>query len=66
MDIIPYYFENDGVIPNNPLPLLIYKNALQYANSKSFGLTFKKMDGQIIGRILFYLTTIFIAIPMKY
>jgi hypothetical protein len=26
----------------------------------------KKMDGQIIGRILFYLTTIFIAIPMKY
>ena len=42
MDIIPYYFENDGVIPNNPLPLLIYKNALQYANSKSFGLTFKK------------------------
>jgi uncharacterized protein YjlB len=42
MDIIPYYFENDGVIPNNPLPLLIYKNALQYASNKNFGLSFKK------------------------
>jgi uncharacterized protein YjlB len=42
MDIIPFYFENDGVIPNNQLPLLIYKNALQYAISKNFGLSFKK------------------------
>jgi uncharacterized protein YjlB len=61
MDIIPFYFENDGVIPNNQLPLLIYKNALQYAISKNFGLSFKKN-----GRILFYLTTIFLAILMKY
>jgi uncharacterized protein YjlB len=38
MDIIPYYFENDGVIPNNPLPLLIYKNALQYVSNKRIGL----------------------------
>ena len=35
MDVIPYYFENDGV-----LPLLIYKNALKYAANKNFGLIF--------------------------
>jgi len=40
MDVIPYYFENDGVIPNNALPLLIYKNALKYAANKNFGLIF--------------------------
>ena len=40
MDVIPYYFENDGVIANNALPLLIYKNALKYAANKNFGLIF--------------------------
>ncbi len=35
--IIPYYFESDGVIPNNPLPVLIYKQVMQ-----DFETTFRK------------------------
>jgi uncharacterized protein YjlB len=42
MNIIPFYFENDGVIPNNKLPLLIYKNALQYLSDKNFQYAFSK------------------------
>lgn len=38
--IISYYFENDGDIPNNILPVVIYKNALQYMPNKNFESTF--------------------------
>jgi uncharacterized protein YjlB len=39
-DIITYYFENDGDIPNNILPVVIYKNALQYMPDKNVESTF--------------------------
>jgi len=39
-DIITYYFENDGDIPNNILPVVIYKNALQSMPNKNFESTF--------------------------
>lgn len=39
-DIITYYFENDGDIPNNILPVVIYKNALHYMPDKNFESTF--------------------------
>lgn len=39
-DIITYYFENDGDIPNNILPVVIYKNSLQYMPNKNFESTF--------------------------
>jgi len=29
IEIVPFYFENNGIIPNNKLPVLIYKNTLQ-------------------------------------
>ncbi|MEY2761078.1 MAG: hypothetical protein RLZZ96_978 [Bacteroidota bacterium] len=35
-DVITFYFENDGDIPNNILPVIIYKNALQYLTDKNF------------------------------
>ena len=41
-DIITYYFENDGDIPNNILPVMIYKNALQYLTDKNFESTFSQ------------------------
>jgi uncharacterized protein YjlB len=44
INVIPYYFENDGVIPNNRLPLLIYKNVLQFIPDKNFQLAFSKND----------------------
>ena len=40
VDIITYYFENDGDIPNNILPVVIYKNALQHVVNKDFELLF--------------------------
>lgn len=40
VDIITYYFENDGGIPNNILPVVIYKNALQHVVNKDFELLF--------------------------
>ena len=42
IDVIPYYFKNDGVIPNNTLPLLVYRNVLKYIASENFELVFKK------------------------
>ncbi|MEY3631643.1 MAG: hypothetical protein RL408_1197 [Bacteroidota bacterium] len=36
VDIITYYFKNDGDIPNNILPVVIYKNALQHVANKDF------------------------------
>ena len=39
-DIITYYFENDGDIPNNILPVVIYKNALHYMPDKNVESTF--------------------------
>jgi len=39
-DIITYYFENDGDIPNNILPVVIYKNALQHVENKDFEFIF--------------------------
>ena len=39
-DIITHYFENDGDIPNNILPVIIYKNALHYLTDKNFESTF--------------------------
>lgn len=35
-DIITYFFENDGDIPNNILPVVIYKNALRHVVNKDF------------------------------
>ena len=35
--LLSFYFQNDGIIPNNTLPILIYKNVLQ-----DFEATFKK------------------------
>ena len=35
--LLSFYFQNDGIIPNNTLPILIYKNVLQ-----DFDTTFKK------------------------
>ena len=40
--IIPYFFKNDGVIPNSALPVLVYKNVLGYASQEDFELTFKQ------------------------
>lgn len=40
--IIPHYFENDGNIPNNKLPVLIYKNALKYIGAQDFELCFSQ------------------------
>jgi len=40
VDIVTYYFENDGDIPNNKLPVLIYKNALQHIVNKDFEFIF--------------------------
>lgn len=42
IDIIAHYFENDGVIPNNKLPVLVYKNVLQHVNIKDFEFTFSQ------------------------
>ena len=39
-DIITYFFENDGDIPNNILPVVIYKNALQHVVQKDLELLF--------------------------
>ncbi len=39
-DIITYFFENDGEIPNNILPVVIYKNALQHVVQKDLELLF--------------------------
>ncbi|MCE4217423.1 hypothetical protein GD586_08175 [Pseudarcicella sp. GAP-15] len=39
-DIITYFFENDGDIPNNILPVVIYKNALQHAVQKDLEVLF--------------------------
>jgi uncharacterized protein YjlB len=39
-DIITYYFENDGDIPYNILPVVIYKNALHYMPDKNVESTF--------------------------
>jgi len=39
-DIITYYFKNDGDIPNNILPVVIYKNALQHVENKDFEFIF--------------------------
>jgi uncharacterized protein YjlB len=36
VDIVTYFFENDGDIPNNILPVVIYKNALQHVVNKDF------------------------------
>ncbi len=44
IDVIPYYFKNDGVIPNNTLYLLVYKNVLKYIASENFELVFKKNE----------------------
>ncbi len=41
-DVITFYFENDGDIPNNILPVIIYKNALQYLTDKNFESTFSQ------------------------
>jgi uncharacterized protein YjlB len=40
VDIITYYFENDGDIPNNILPVVIYKNVLQRVVNKDFEFIF--------------------------
>jgi uncharacterized protein YjlB len=40
--IIPHYFENDGIIPNNKLPVLIYKNALKYTEAIDFEFCFNQ------------------------
>ena len=40
VDIITYYFENDGDIPNNILPVVIYKNVLQHVVNKDFEFIF--------------------------
>ena len=29
MNVTPYFFKDDGSIPNNPLPLLIYSNVIE-------------------------------------
>ena len=39
-DIITYFFENDGDIPNNILPVVIYKNVLQHVDQKDLELLF--------------------------
>ena len=39
-DIITYFFENDGDIPNNILPVVIYKNALQHVVQKDLEVLF--------------------------
>jgi uncharacterized protein YjlB len=36
VDIVTYFFENDGDVPNNILPVVIYKNALQHVVNKDF------------------------------
>lgn len=41
IDIIPYYFENDGVIPNNKLPLLIYKNVIPFLLVENVEMSFQ-------------------------
>jgi len=40
--IITFYFNNDGVIPNNTLPVLMYKNGLNDAVQADLESTFKK------------------------
>lgn len=40
--IITYLFENDGDIPNNILPVVIYKNALEHVVHKDFELLFSQ------------------------
>jgi uncharacterized protein YjlB len=42
VDIITYYFENDGDIPNNKLAVLIYKNALKYIALPDFEFCFSQ------------------------
>ena len=42
VDIVTYYFNNDGDIPNNKLPILIYKNALKYIAQKDFEFIFSQ------------------------
>ncbi|MHA8094451.1 cupin [Aquirufa lenticrescens] len=39
-DIITYFFENDGEIPNNILPVVIYKNALEHVARKDLEVLF--------------------------
>lgn len=41
-NIFTFYFNNDGVIPNNTLPVLMYKNVLRDAIHEDFELTFKQ------------------------
>jgi uncharacterized protein YjlB len=40
MEFKTFYFKDDGIIPNNILPVIIYKNALQYLTDKNFESTF--------------------------
>lgn len=40
VDIINYFFENDGDIPNNILPVVIYKNVLQHVVQKDLEVLF--------------------------
>ena len=39
-NIITYFFEHDGDMPNNRLPVVIYKNALEQVATKDFELLF--------------------------
>jgi uncharacterized protein YjlB len=32
LEPLSFVFEDDGLVPNNPMPLLVYKNALDVAN----------------------------------
>jgi uncharacterized protein YjlB len=32
LEPLTFVFEDDGLVPNNPMPLLVYKNALDVAN----------------------------------
>jgi len=42
LTIITFYFNNDGVIPNNTLPVLMYKNGLNDTVQADLESTFKK------------------------
>ena len=42
LTIITFYFNNDGVIPNNTLPVLMYKNGLNDTVHADLESTFKK------------------------
>lgn len=50
MEITPYFFKDDGAIPNNRLPLLVYSHALDLSGKDPAGNIERLFAGGMAGR----------------